>query len=59
MLSKIYLVIGVLIILAFAAVVFTGTELGSAKRERVSPTDLRSGRGTGIFFWHSGYRGGK
>lgn len=60
MLSKIYLLIGVLIIGLFAFVAFSGKEFGDAQRQ-VVPADVRNSPGgyRSFHFWHSGYRGGK
>ncbi|HXG94182.1 MAG TPA: hypothetical protein VNN73_17695 [Blastocatellia bacterium] len=59
MLSKAYVIIGVIVIALYAMLAFTGTEIGSPEKERVSARDVRSSHGSRIFFWHSGYRGGK
>lgn len=60
MLGKIYLALGLLVLLAYAVMTFTGREVGDPQRQKIVPgSDLRSGSGSRIFFWHSGYRGGK
>jgi len=59
-LTKIYLIIGVVIILSYGLVAFTGKEFGDPERQRV-PADVRQSPGgyRSFHFWHSGYRGGK
>jgi hypothetical protein len=60
MLGKIYLGLGLLVLLAYGVMTFTGKEIGDPQRQKITPgSDLRSGSGSRIFFWHSGYRGGK
>jgi hypothetical protein len=60
MLSKIYLVIGVLIIALYGIVALTGREFGDPERQKM-PADVRQSPGGYRTFhmWHSGYRGGK
>jgi hypothetical protein len=60
MLSKLYLVIGALIIALYAVVAFTGKEFGDSERQKM-PADVRQSPGgyRSFHFWHSGYRGGK
>jgi len=60
MLSRIYTIIGIVIILGYVFVAFTGKEFGDPERERV-PADVRQSPGgyRSFHFWHSGYRGGK
>ena len=60
MLSKVFLVIGIIIIIGYGVVAFTGKEFGDPERRRV-PADVRQAPGgyRSFFFWHSGYRGGK
>jgi hypothetical protein len=55
-LNKLYLALGGLIPLAFAVMAFTGTELGG--QERIDPHH-KGGGVRSIFFWSSGYHGGK
>jgi len=63
MLSRVYLIIGLLIIGGYGLMAFTGTEMGRAHREKIpadvrqSPGGYRSFHSTSI--WHSGFRGGK
>jgi hypothetical protein len=60
MLSKIYLGLGILVLLGYGLITFTGREIGDPERQKITPgTSVRSGSGSRIFFWHSGYRGGK
>jgi hypothetical protein len=60
MLSKIYLALGIMLLLGYGFVAFTGTEFGDSQREIV-PQDVRNSPGgyRSFHFWHSGYRGGK
>ena len=60
MLSRIYLVIGILIIVLYGVVAFTGMEFGDPRRQ-VVPEDARKSPGgyRSFHYWHSGYRGGK
>ena len=60
MLTKLYLIIGIIIISAYGLVAFTGKEFGDPERQRV-PADVRQSPGgyRSFHFWHSGYRGGK
>jgi hypothetical protein len=60
MLGKIYLIVGIIIVAAYALVAFTGKEFGDPERQRV-PADVRQSPGgyRSFHFWHSGYRGGK
>jgi len=59
MLSRVYLVVGLLIVALYALVAFSGMEFGNPERQRVPP-EVRDSRGYRSFhFWHSGYRGGK
>jgi hypothetical protein len=58
MLSRIYLIIGIIFILLYAIFAVSGKEIGDPERQRV-PADYRQGGGRSYFFWHSGYRGGK
>ncbi len=60
MLTKLYLIIGVIVIGAYGLIAFTGKEFGDAERQRV-PADVRQSPGgyRSFHFWHSGYRGGK
>ncbi|MEW6208713.1 MAG: hypothetical protein AB1631_10125 [Acidobacteriota bacterium] len=60
MLSKIYLAIGLILLLGYGLVAFTGMEFGDPRREVVPPEVRNSPGGYRSFhFWHSGYRGGK
>jgi hypothetical protein len=60
MLSKTYLLIGILIIGLYAVVAYSGKEFGDTERQIV-PADVRNSPGgyRSFHFWHSGYRGGK
>jgi hypothetical protein len=60
MFNKVYAIIGVLALAAYAAIGFTGYEFGDPEREFV-PADVRQSPGgyRSFDFWHSGYRGGK
>jgi hypothetical protein len=60
MLSKLYLVIGILIIALYGFVTFTGKEFGDPERQKM-PADVRQSPGgyRSFHMWHSGYRGGK
>lgn len=60
MLTKTYLVIGIIIIALYGYAAFTGREIGDSKREFV-PADVRQSPGgyRSFHFWHGGYRGGK
>jgi len=60
MLSKVYLVLGVGVLLLYLLVTWSGRELTLARRETL-PADVRNSPGgyRSFHFWHSGYRGGK
>ncbi|HKQ07496.1 MAG TPA: hypothetical protein VJ464_20395 [Blastocatellia bacterium] len=63
MLSRAYLIIGLLIVGGYGLLAFTGKELGSSHREKI-PADVRQSPGGyrsfhSVSIWHSGYRGGK
>jgi hypothetical protein len=60
MLSKLYLVVGVCVLLLYAAAAWNGWELSNPHREFL-PADVRSSPGgyRSFHFWHSGYHGGK
>ncbi len=60
MVSRIYLVLGVLIIVLYGVVAFTGMEFGDPRRQIV-PEDARKSPGgyRSFHYWHAGYRGGK
>ncbi len=60
MLSKLYLVVGVGVLLLYLFVTLSGRELTLARRETL-PADVRNSPGgyRSFHFWHSGYRGGK
>ena len=60
MLSKLYLVVGVGVLLLYLFVTWSGRELTLARRETL-PADVRNSPGgyRSFHFWHSGYRGGK
>ncbi len=60
MLTKIYLIIGAVILAGYVFVAFSGKEFGDPERERI-PADVRQSPGgyRSFHFWHSGYRGGK
>ncbi|HJQ69473.1 MAG TPA: hypothetical protein VKA70_10890 [Blastocatellia bacterium] len=60
MLSKFYLAAGILVIILYGFVAFTGKEFGDPRRQIV-PEDARKSPGgyRSFHYWHSGYRGGK
>jgi hypothetical protein len=60
MLTKLYLIIGMIVIAGYGLIAFTGKEFGDPERQRV-PADVRQSPGgyRSFHFWHSGYRGGK
>jgi hypothetical protein len=60
MFTKLYLIIGIVVIGAYSFVAFSGKEFGDPERQRV-PADVRQSPGgyRSFHFWHSGYRGGK
>jgi len=61
MLSKVYLLIGIIIIAGYAAIAFTGTEFGDPDKQTV-PAEARQSPGgyrSYHVFYYSGYRGGK
>jgi hypothetical protein len=60
MLSKTYLVIGLIIVGLYGLVALTGREFGDPQRQ-VVPADVRQSPGgyRSFHFWHIGYRGGK
>ncbi len=60
MLSKLYLVLGVGVLLLYLLVTWSGRELTLARRQTL-PADVRNSPGgyRSFHFWHSGYRGGK
>jgi hypothetical protein len=60
MLSKLYLVIGILIIALYGFVTLAGKEFGDPERQKM-PADVRQSPGgyRSFHMWHSGYRGGK
>ena len=60
MLSKLYLVLGIIIIAGYAAIALSGKEFGDPERQKV-PADVRQSPGgyRSYHVWYSGYRGGK
>jgi hypothetical protein len=60
MFNKIYAIAGLLLLVAYAVVAFTGFEPWSPERDFV-PADVRQSPGgyRSFHFWHSGYHGGK
>jgi hypothetical protein len=60
MLSKVYLVLGAIILAGFAFVTLTGRELGDPEKQRMPP-DVRQSPGgyRSYHIWYSGFRGGK
>jgi hypothetical protein len=60
MLSKIYLVIGAVVLASYALLTFTGRELGDPDKQRM-PADVRQSPGgyRSFHVWYLGYRGGK
>jgi hypothetical protein len=61
MLTKFYLVLGIIIIAAYGLIAFTGKEFGDPDKQRVPPEARQSPGGYRSFhvFYYSGYRGGK
>lgn len=49
---------GAIVVLAYAAISFTGFEPFSRDQRGPLPPDARRGPG-GVLLWHSGFRGGK
>ena len=60
MLSKFYLILGVIIIAAYGAIALSGKEFGDPAKQKV-PDDVRQSPGgyRSFHVWYSGYRGGK
>jgi hypothetical protein len=62
MLSRAYLIVGLVILAGYGLLAFTGRELSSPPRQRI-PADVRQSPGGYRSFhtsiWHAGYRGGK
>lgn len=59
MFKKIYLALGLGVVLLYSAAAFQGWELGTPERQTLPP-DARSPGGYRSFhFWHYGFRGGK
>ena len=62
MLSRAYLIIGLLIVGGYGLLAFTGKELGDPTRQKV-PADVRQSPGGYRSFhtsiWYAGFRGGK
>lgn len=59
MFSKVYLIIGIIIIALYGLVALSGIEFGDTKRQ-VPLADVRQSGGYRSFhFWYFGYRGGK
>ena len=60
MLTRIYLVLGAVLLVGYIFVAYTGKEFGDPERERV-PADVRQSPGgyRSFHFWHSGFHGGK
>ncbi|HZS43697.1 MAG TPA: hypothetical protein VFC63_01230 [Blastocatellia bacterium] len=60
MFRKFYLIFGTGVILFYSVAAFRGWEIGTPKREVLSPDVRRSPGGYRSFhFWHSGFHGGK
>ena len=59
MLSKLYLAAGILIIVFYGVVAFTGKEFGDPRRQIVPEDARKSPGGYRSFHYWSGYRGGK
>lgn len=59
MLSKVYLAVGILIIVVYGVVAFTGKEFGDSQRQIVPEDARKSPGGYRSFHYWSGYRGGK
>jgi hypothetical protein len=60
MLSKLYLVVGVAVLLLYFAASWAGWELTTSPRQQLPP-DVRNSPGgyRSFHFWHSGFHGGK
>lgn len=59
MFRKIYLALGMGVVLLYGVAAFQGWELGNPERQ-VLPPEARSAGGYRSFhFWHYGFRGGK
>ncbi|HWN97914.1 MAG TPA: hypothetical protein VNS63_01435 [Blastocatellia bacterium] len=60
MLSKFYLVLGIIIIAAYGAIALSGKEFGDPERQKV-PADFRQSPGgyRSYHVFYSGYGGGK
>ena len=60
MISRIYLAAGILIIVLYGVLAFTGKEFGDPRRQIV-PEDARKSPGgyRSFHLWYYGYRGGK
>lgn len=60
MLTKAYVVFGILMLALYSLSAYKGWEFGTEKRE-VIPADLRQSPGgyRSFHFWHSGFHGGK
>jgi hypothetical protein len=60
MLSKVYLILGIIIIAAYGAIALSGKEFGDPEKQKV-PADVRQSPGgyRSFHVWYSGYRGGK
>ena len=60
MLTKLYLIIGAIVIAGYGLIAFTGKEFGDPERQRV-PADVRQSPGgyRSYHFWHLGLHGGK
>lgn len=60
MLSKFYVVLGIIIIGAYGAIALSGKEFGDPEKQKV-PADVRQSPGgyRSFHVWYSGYRGGK
>ena len=61
MLSKLYLILGIMLIAGYGWITFTGKEFGDSERQKM-PADVRQSPGgyrSFHVFYYSGYRGGK
>jgi len=60
MLSKVYLIIGILLIAGYALIAVTGREFGDPQKQKM-PADVRQSPGgyRSFHVFYAGYRGGK
>ena len=58
MLNKFYLTLGSVLLVGYSVMAFSGWELGDPARHTI-PADQRGNYRSSIFWYSSGYRGGK